>query len=283
MKNCKIIGFLIVFGGVGACARSIPSRIPTPERPDNRPSANTTTSSKQQWSMVDDGLPRTYQLMQQVNIKALDTVQFKQDTAARRIEFSMQRTPGIIAARINAVSGIKLDDTARARLPLAVAAHWTHSSISIDQAGPIEAGTCSTPISSVIPSITAAILPMPPQIKTGLSWTDTLSTESCAGSVRTLTKTIRRFRALSGTMASQREAITLEEQETSVSSGEGSEGQHQIQITASGTGTGRFIVDAENGSVLEATTETRTLIELKSGGRSKHFEQQVKGTLTRIS
>jgi len=164
-------------------------------------------------------------------------------------------------------------------LPFSLNGHLESNQLTVDSPAKPEEN-CASQIISAIPVIQRAIVIVPLQLQRDMSWTDSTSAIVCSGSVPVTLIALRNYRVLGETSLGTRQAILLERQDRTLSTGEGAEGQHRIQLKSEGSGQTQLFVDTVTGSLIETTGTNITTLIVTTSGRSQRFVQTSREHIT---
>lgn len=116
---------------------------------------------------------------------------------------------------------------------------------------------------------------IPTNLKAGMTWTDSTTTEGCRGSIPTLSTVVRLYQVVGDTLFNDEPALLIRKTETISAKGEGNEGQHRVQMTATGSGTANLYFNILAGSFLGMTGTQTTDLTITASGRTSKFLQRI--------
>lgn len=254
-----------------------PAPLPVPEALPR----NTRTS----WTLLPSNEPTRYVSTTVATIQSDSGFTVTRDTVSQQTRFTLLTATnsgsttflGTIT-EISNLPGSRIGSGDRvSALPISFTGHIANGLMRIDELnGRIQGEDldCTDPMYSALSSIQRRVVVVPPEITSGIRWTDSLTARSCNGLVPILTTSIRNSRVLGEAEINGTAAILIERSERSLSTGEGSEGQHRILLKGETSGSARLYIDAHTGALLRSEGEQRTNL-LITAGRSRRFTQVV--------
>ncbi len=120
---------------------------------------------------------------------------------------------------------------------------------------------------------------IPTNLETGMTWTDSSTTEGCRGSIPTVSTAIRTYLVVGDTLYNDEPALLIQKTETISAKGEGNEGQHRVLMTATGSGTANLYFNVLAGSFLGMTGTQTSDLSITASGRVSRFLQRIVQTV----
>ena len=280
MNRFPVVLAAISLATVTSC-RSSQTAGSTPE-PVSFPKDEAISPAKTTWIVRRVPGSTSYKLKQQASITSHFPTVTTQQLPLQLAEFTLntENTNHLFEITITKLSPAQSNQET---LSLSITANSTDGYISAEfSPKPKTAdGICNQAAAAALPGVTVPVFTLPLTMTVGMSWSDSIATSGCAGLIPTRSKTIRTYHVLGESTSGTRAEIAIDTEEKTTTTGEGSEGQHRVTITSSGESKGRLLIDAVDGSLLTATIEVRSLIQVMSSARKQEFEQVVARSITR--
>ena len=137
---------------------------------------------------------------------------------------------------------------------------------------------CSNDALASVPVVQRALFVAPLVLHRDMTWSDSVSSAACSGSIPVTTITVRNYRVLGETL----QGILIERHDRTTATGEGSQGQHIIRLKTDGSGTTQMTIDSRTGELLQAVSNSSTTAVITASGRDRRFVQTVRERIDRL-
>jgi hypothetical protein len=137
---------------------------------------------------------------------------------------------------------------------------------------------CSNDALASIPVIQRALVVTPVTLHKDMTWSDSVSSALCSGSIPVTTTSVRNYRVIGETP----QGILIERRDRTMAAGEGSQGQHLVRLKTEGSGTAQITIDSETGELLQAVSSSSTTAVITASGRDQRFVQTVRERINRL-
>ena len=248
--------------------------------------SNPVLNTRSAWTIISDTRQHQYRAVSSSLLELSDTAGITRDSITAVVDFtlSMNRVPEALSYSATVVSmsaqgGVKTGTAMSARLPFSFGGRFSQSQLTLEPSPGQPASVltdCSNEALSSTPVIQRAIVPMPLALQKDMTWTDSVSTVTCSGSIPVTSVAVRRYRVVGETIRRQTAGILLERQDKTTSAGEGSQGQHRIRLRSDGSGTAQLIVDSQTGALVESNATHTATVVITSSGRDQRFTQRTR-------
>ena len=158
--------------------------------------------------------------------------------------------------------------------PFSFSGRLEKNRISIDSAFT----DCSNDALASIPVIQRALVVTPVTLHKDMTWSDSVSSALCSGSIPVTTTSVRNYRVIGETP----QGILIERHDRTTAAGEGSQGQHLVRLKTEGSGTAQITIDSATGELLQAVSSASTTAVITASGRDQRFVQTVRERINRI-
>lgn len=135
---------------------------------------------------------------------------------------------------------------------------------------------CASPVGAALAVARDVLVPLPPVVAAGSSWTDSSATQLCRGGVLVTRRATHRYTVQGDDTFRGAPAIRVARQSDLVFEGTGGATAAGATLTGRGTATATVYVDPA-GRLLGDTTESAAELTLAANGRSQTFVQKVTG------
>jgi hypothetical protein len=136
--------------------------------------------------------------------------------------------------------------------------------------------------SVLIPLLSHAVSRLPLDLRTGMTWTDTLSLIGCTGGVPTTLTSVRSYQVMGEQNTGPIRGIEITRSDKTTSAGEGEQGQHRVGISSTSSGSAQLLIDSQTGSLLQSTGQYSGTVTVVTSGRQQVFNQTVRETIQRM-
>ena len=285
MKCFSAVAFLSAFF-LMACATvssvpSLPSPVPdTQEIPSVRSGHPGETVS---WSISPSNQPQSYTSLLTTVITQLEASTTRRDSLSTRAHYSVSTTRSadtlLLTGSITEffVERDKVDiERGAISTPFAFTAKLSsHNFITqISSANQTQDPTnCENPAQTALTVLQRNLFLLPLQLTTAQTWSDSISSVTCSGTLPVTHTVIRTFTVVGPAEVDGNPAIFITEKERTFSKGEGSQEQHRILIEGEGLTIGNLYLDPVSGILLTSNSTNRTTLSIQSSGRVQHFLQ----------
>lgn len=269
-----------------ACATSSSGPGSAPSVPQPASSESPPVTKERSWLLTPDSRPQTYSSNLMTIVYQTDSPNIRQDTFTIRITFSIGQTR---AADSIAWAGLITDFTAESspmtefgtkflHLPLSFTGTLKNHQLQFNFNNQDQDSGSSTvcDLSSVsLATVQRLTFILPYQLTQGQTWQDSTNSTFCAGSISLTTSVLRTYRVLGTTDLPEGTLLTISENERALSKGEGSQGQHHVSLEGSTTTVRKLHVDPTSGNLISSEGTSKTLLDVRTSGKTQSFTQTV--------
>jgi hypothetical protein len=135
---------------------------------------------------------------------------------------------------------------------------------------------CDPVQSAVRSDLHNLITRFPPQLSTGMMWTDSVEVEGCQGMIPTTADISRSYRVTGETVFKGQPVIVIERRDSIRAHGDGAQQQHRIVIDAGGNGTTIQYLSLSGGQIVSITASQDLDITIRASGQLHRFRQSLK-------
>ena len=275
---------------VSACASS--GR--TAERPAPVPDvdiAPTVSSRTSTWTISPTREQQRYRSVASTLLELTDTTGITRDSITTTVDFTLSvirdREPFSYSATVESMSargGQKTGIATNTELPFSFTARLEGGKTILElppgQTSQSYAD-CSKDAFSTTGTIQRAVIQLPLVLRRDMTWTDSVTSSTCSGSIPVTSTIVRRYRVV-GEIGGSSNGVLLERQDRTVLLGEGSQGQHRVRLKSDGTGTAQVIIDSQSGAVLESNGMHTASVVVTASGRDRKFTQRTREQISRL-
>jgi hypothetical protein len=154
--------------------------------------------------------------------------------------------------------------------------------INTDRSTTPPALSCGTPSRTALTVVQRNLFVTPLQLQSGMTWQDSLVSNSCSGSLELNLAITRNYKVVGESTSDGISVIVIDLIEKTLSAGEGSQDQHRLIIKGEGVKSGRLYVDEKTGALFSLSSETRTILQIQTSGKTQQFLQISKEVTTRM-
>ena len=287
--SSRYFRLLLLLPLCGACRPASRGTEPHPVIPEIPPPIAPTRplASRNSWAILPTNQPHNYRSTVSSIVESSDSTSSIRDSTSITADFSLILTRETRGFSYSAtLQAFAVHGAARATqgpsdvsVPFSLSGHLEAERLTVDS--PVkQEQDCASQAISAIPVIHRAIVIVPLQLQREMRWTDSTSAIVCSGSVPVTMVARRSYHVLGETSLGTRQAILLERQDQTLSTGEGAEGQHRVQLRSEGSGQMQLLVDTITGSLIEATGTNVTTLVVTTSGRSRKFVQTSREHIT---
>jgi len=247
---------------------------PAPELP---PTVNPSTGP---WSFKYTAGHLSYQIARTAVVERLDSLSQREittntahellmlDSAEQGITFTVvvdtfaTTTQGLIGAAQST------------QLPAQISGSFTSNTLTIN--GQTGNDRCN-PINTVlITDLHNLLVPFPPVLSSGVTWTDTVDIQGCQSGVPTLSHTTRSYVVSGESSYEGQPVIVVVRTDTTRAEGEGGLQQHRVSTVGNASGTATYHLNQATGQVLHLTLNQTLDLRVTTVARQYRFKQDSK-------
>ena len=255
-----------------------PSPVITPEPSPSAPRVG----AKDRWTIIPASTRHRFTSVISTSIELQETTGIQRDSLTSSFTYSLgtQRSGETISysATVESMSlrgGNRITPSVSTLTsPFSFSGQIEKSRISIDSTF----ADCSNDALASVQVVQRALLVTPPVLHKDMTWSDSVSSAVCSGSIPVITTAIRNYRVIGETP----QGILIERHDRTTATGEGSQGQHLIRLKTEGSGTTQITIDSETGELIQATAASSTTAMITASGREQRFVQTVRERINRI-
>lgn len=270
----RVFSFLLFAFSISACARSATRAEPEPS--PAIPSISLSTSSRTSWTITPSNQAHHYRSITKAIVEQNDPSLVLRDSLTTTTDFTLSLSRDSRSLSYNAtIRAFSIQGSPRSgpsaiteKFPLSLSGRLEGNRFLVE--GSAE---CSSQGSAIMPAVQRLVVPLPTQLRKDQTWTDSISSNVCSGSIPVVLTTVRTYRVVGEAEVGGAQAIRLSREDRTASQGEGSEDQHRIQIQTEGSGQGELLIDRTTGSLIESSTTNAVTLTITTSGRSRHFTQ----------
>lgn len=277
----KRLFFGIVFSVACTTARRspLPTPSPTPASPIDKV-ASPAVPGVSAWSFRYQPGMAGYQVARSATISRLDTVgnaELSTNTSHELVTLD-STDPGINFVAVvdgftTTVQGL-IGPVQPTQLPVQLSGSLTPSGLTISSQTP---GEKCNPVHSVLfADLYNLLVPFPPNLSSGVSWTDSVEVRGCPAGVPTLSHTTRTFTVAGEVTYDGHPAVMVQRVDTTRAQGEGGLQQHRVSIEAHGAGTAVYYLDVASGRIIHLTTNQTLALGVTASSRQYQLKQDSK-------
>jgi hypothetical protein len=293
MKSFYVVVLLPVFCLI-ACTTpssvpSLPGPTPSVEPiPASGPGYSTEAMS---WRITPTSQSQTYSSLLTTTIEQQEVSTTRRDSlkTLARYSISTARVPDTLlitgsVTEFSVTSNVPEADKIDISSPVSFTGKLTSHDLLIQTSGNNQLQdftNCENPASTSLKVLQRNVFVLPLELRTAQTWTDSISSVTCAGTLPVISTVIRAFTVAGLTEIEGSRAILINQNERTFSEGEGSQGQHRISIQGEGSTSGRVYIDPDSGVLLASSFTNKTTLSIQSSGRVQHFVQNSTETTQR--
>ena len=269
-----------------ACSPGSAGSPPSPSNPNERPAElpRPISPGPASWKLQPSPADHLYFTISDARLKPTDSLTVADESVISRAEFefsSFKDTHSfVLAATINNFSiqgGSRTEAPSTSfSLPLSISGHLQNNKLLFTVPGTSTPLDCANPVLAALPLLQRTFITPPVDLHTGMTWSDSTTTELCSAGLPIISNGTRNYRVLGESLIGRIPVILLERQERSSSTGEGSSGQHRVAVQTETVGSGQVAIDQVTGSLVDDVSNYTTSIIIRSSGRNQKFTQTLK-------
>jgi hypothetical protein len=266
-----------------SCRSALPPESgPAPVVVPEPSAAEPRTNTADRWTLVPVSNPRRFTSIINTTIELQEAAGIQRDSLASTFTYSLgvNRTgdPVSYTATLESVSlrgGQRTSlPTASITSPFSFSGRIEKNRISTDSTF----SDCSSNPANAVPVIQRSLIVAPLSLRKNMTWSDSVSSAVCSGSIPVTMTAIRDYRVIGETS----QGILLERHDRTTAAGEGSQGQHIVRLKTDGSGTAQITIDRETGELLQSTATSSTTAIITASGRDQKFVQAVRERIDRL-
>ena len=285
---------LATAAAIGAALSSLPACAPTntPGSPTPAPRApapsSATPTSAESWS--PHLMPGTYQY----ELHTEGSIQLDADTARQevpidsRLLYTVTVSPqGQLVRVLGTVDSLSITEVPAARTdtsagPATVHRQWLGVMSPNGQAAGSQTDStiCGPGPQIVVQPIHELLVAHPPTLTAGAQWKDTTVTTTCRGQVAVISTAVNDFRLDGPDSRHGTPALRISRSSEITIRGSGRDSRRSVTLAGGGGGKATLYIDQVRGNILESSSETRTVITIKTLTGEIPFRQQIQQQVT---
>jgi hypothetical protein len=274
--NYRLKLFLSCIVGI-SCSRPsvIPTPTPVPTFPAPEPAPSHPPNTTGAWHFNVDRQPHSYQSTTRNTVKAVDQSGGKDNTSQVSSWFTISINSLLKPITLNgSIDSAQIIPTVdEIRLPTQFTGSLASNELIIRPTAQPTGQECLSPVESLFGEIRSAISTIPPDVTSGVSWTDSILTTACSGNIRTTIRTVRHYTAQGARQLDGRETLFLNRSDKIQLVGDGAQGQHQVHLEGEGNGITELFVNPSTGILVQMEGNQQTRITITTSGQTRTFTQ----------
>ena len=250
--------------------------------PEPSPSAPRISSTRDRWTITPVAASHRFTSVIHTAIELQEPAGIQRDSLISSFTYSLsiERSGETVSysARVESMSahgGARITSPMGALTsPFSFSGQLEKNKISVDSA----VTDCSNDALASVPVIQRALVVTPVALHKDMTWSDSVSSAVCSGSIPVTTTSVRNYRVVGETP----HGILIERHDHTTAAGEGSQGQHLIRLKTDGSGMAQITIDSRTGELLQVVSTSTTTAIVTASGRDRRFVQTVQERINRL-
>jgi hypothetical protein len=278
-----------------ACAsRGAPAVTPSEASPNTSIPSTLIESAMSRWSFKTDSQPHQYQLTSTTTVRLDTDTSSRKDTIRTTVAFSLsitgdfpaQAISGEITHLLTEVHSRTGSTRSSPTLPIRFEGRRNLNEAELHIQGlPVRTNStiqCGDSSARHLTSLYSQLNTIPQTINRSETWADSLSLQSCLGTIPIEIRLVRRYRVVGETKIANQLAILVQRTDSIQSAAEGSQGQHRVAIHGSGAADTQLYIEPRAGFLIASEGQRRTSFTIRTSGQQRKFTQQSTETVRTI-